>query len=244
MPPFPLYRFSEFSALTLRQREVLASLTRSPRRYPRRTVLRQEGATASHVWLLHAGWVGSSIDLPSAKRQLVKVHLPGDVLGSTSMCLAAAGDTLAALSDVVASMVPFDTLGQLFADDPRMAASFLLSVQKERVALMHKLAEIGRTSAYERVAGLMLDLLTRGRAAGVVDGNAIDSPLTQEQIADLLGLTNVHVNRMLRKLNDDGLVSGTHGRYVIADEAGLAASVPFHPTFAHEPAWLPEAADA
>lgn len=244
MPPYPLHRFSEFATLSPTQRAQLAELTRAPRHYPRRAMLRQEGSTAQHVWLLHSGWVGSSIDLPSAKRQLVKIHLPGDVLGSTSMCLASAGDTLLALSDVVATPVPFAVLGDMFTSDPRMAAAFMLSVQKERVTLMHKLAEVGRTSAYERVAGLMLDLLTRGRAAGVVADTTIECPLTQEQMADLLGLTNVHVNRMLRRLNQDGLVEGTHGRYVVTDEAGLAASVPFHPRFAWEPGWLPEPVEA
>ena len=134
----------------------------------------------------------------------MKVHLPGDVLGSSSMCLARAGDTLEAISETVVSAVTFSVLGQIFVDDPRLAAAFLLSVQKERVLLMHKLAEVGRVSAYQRVAGMMFDLLVRCRQANIADNNAIDCPLTQEQIGDMLGLTNVRVNRMLRQLNDEG----------------------------------------
>ena len=83
------------------------------------------------------------------------------------MCLERAGDTLEAISDAVVSAVSYSTLGQILVNDPRLAATFLLSVQKERVSLMHKLAEVGRVSAYERVAAMMLDLLVRCRQANI-----------------------------------------------------------------------------
>lgn len=239
MPPFPSHRFAEFAALSDAQGEALSRLVAAPQPVRRRTLIRREGDAATCVWLLHEGWVGSAIDLPNAKRQLVKVHLPGDVLGSTSMCLARACDTLEALSDAWVSNVPFEALADIFADDLRLAATFLLSVQKERLTLMHRLAATSRTSAYERVAGLMLDLLDRGRIAGVVDGNAVRCPLTQEHIADVLGLTNVHVNRTMRRLNDSRLIDGTYGRFVVLDEPALRALVPFRPQYVAEPAWLP-----
>lgn len=240
MTPFPIHRFGEFSTLSQPQRARIAALSDAPRLFPRRSLIRREGDPATCVWLLHDGWVGAALDLPNAKRQLIKIHLPGDVLGSTSMCLVHAGDTLEALTDVHASPVPFAALGQLYDEDPRLAAAaFTLSVQKERLALMHRLAMIGRTSAYERVAGLLLDLLERGRVAGIVAGNAVACPLTQEQIADVIGLTNVHVNRIVRRLNDDGLIDGTHGRFVVLDEPRLRALVPFQPRFVDNPAWPP-----
>jgi CRP-like cAMP-binding protein len=240
MIPFPVHRFGEFSTLSEPQLAMLATLSEAPKLFRRRALIRREGDDSTGVWLLHDGWVGAAIDLPNAKRQLIKIHLPGDVLGSTSMCLVDAADTLEALTDVQASFVPFTMLGGLYDSDPRLAAAaFTLSVQKERLALMHRLAMIGRTSAYERVAGLLVDLLERGRLAGVVVGNAVSCPLTQEQIADVVGLTNVHVNRIVRRLNDDGLIDGTHGRFVVLDERRLRALVPFQPRYVDNPAWLP-----
>lgn len=239
MTPFPLHRFAEFAPLSAEQEQHLRHLTRAPRMYGKGAVIRHEGAVPDGVWLLHSGWVGSAVDLPDAKRQLAKVHLPGDVLGSTAMCLAAAGDTVQALSEVVVSAVPFVALGRLFGDDPRLAAMFLLSVQKERLTVIHKLAELGRSPAYVRVAGLMLDLLDRGRAAGIVNEAVIQCPLTQEHIGDLLGLTPVHVNRMLRRLNDDGLISGTSKRFTVVDEESMRALLPFRPRYVDRPDWLP-----
>ena len=239
-PAFPLHRFAEFSDLTGRQCSALESLTSRPRRYEKRAIIRTEDSPTSCVWLLHSGWVGAAVNLPNAKRQLVKVHLPGDVLGSSSMCLERAGDTLEAISDAVVSAVPYSTLGQIFVSDPRLAAAFLLSVQKERVSLMHKLAEVGRVSAYERVAAMMLDLLVRCRQANIADNNFIHCPLTQEQIGDMLGLTNVHVNRMLRQLNDEGIIDGMHTRFTIIDENRLSSLAIFRTDFVKSPSWLPQ----
>ena len=237
--PYPLHRFAEFSVLSDAQRAALTEMTATPKLAPKRTLIRREGDPSTAVWLLHAGWVGAAIDLPNAKRQLIKIHLPSDVLGSTSMCLDQAGETLEALTDVWISKVPYTLLGRLFTDDPRMAAALLLSVQKERLALTHRLGSVGRTPAYERVAALLLDLIDRGRVAGIVEGTTVVCPLTQEQIADVVGLTNVHVNRIVRRLNENGLIAGTHGRFVVLDETRLRALAPFHPRYAHAPAWLP-----
>lgn len=241
MPPFPQHRFGEFAALSDAQRDALSRLAATPRQFRRRALIRREGDEPTCVWLLHEGWVGSAIDLPNAKRQLVKIHLPGDVLGSTSMSLVHACDTLEALSDAWVSAVPFTALSAIFDQDPRLAMTFLLSVQKERLALMHRLAAVSRSSAYERVAGLVLDLLDRGRVAGVVDGNAVRCPLTQEHIADVLGLTNVHVNRIMRRLNEARLIEGTYGRFLVLDEPALRALSLFDPRYVAEPAWLPPA---
>ena len=238
-PAFPLHRFAEFSDLTACQCSALESLTSRPQRYEKRAIIRTEDSPTSCVWLLHSGWVGAAVNLPNAKRQLVKVHLPGDVLGSSSMCLERAGDTLEAISDAVVSAVSYSTLGQIFVNDPRLAATFLLSVQKERVSLMHKLAEVGRVSAYERVAGMMLDLLVRCRQANMADSNVIHCPLTQEQIGDMLGLTNVHVNRMLRQMNDTGVIEGMHTQFRIVDEPRLRSLAIFQTRFARSPSWLP-----
>lgn len=239
MIAYPLHRFDEFSSLSPTQRDMLAALTAAPRLVRRRSLIRREGDPATGVWLLHDGWVGAALDLANAKRQLIKIHLPGDVLGSTSMCLDRAGETLEALSDAWVSFVPHQSLSRLFVDDPRLGVAFLLSVQKERLALTHRLAAIGRTSAYERVAGLLYDLVQRGRLAGIVQGNVVTCPMTQEQIADVIGLTNVHVNRIVRRLNEDGLIEGTHGRFIVLDEGRLEALVPFHPQYTFNPAWLP-----
>ncbi|MFK3889196.1 Crp/Fnr family transcriptional regulator [Sphingomonas sp. NPDC079357] len=188
---------------------------------PRHAVLRREGEVPRHVYLLLSGWVGASVLLPGGERQIVKFHLPGDLLGTPSMCLAQAADTLTALTAVTISRVPLAAFGALFASSPRFAAAMLLSVQRERVALMDRLAAIGRTPAIARVAALLLDVQERLRPLGAVSEDGFDMPLTQEQIGDHLGLTAVHVNRVFRQMAEAGLVSRDRHRISLLDAGRL-----------------------
>lgn len=207
--PLPLHRFEEFFPLSEEDRERVRLLGEPPASLPRHAVLRREGEAPRHIYLLLSGWVGAS------------VLLPGDVLGTPSMCLAQAADTLTALTPVTISRVPLAAFGALFAASPRFAAAMFLSVQRERVALMDRLAAVGRTPAIARVAALLLDVEERLRALGGAGDNGFDLPLTQEQIGDHLGLTAVHVNRVFRHMSETGLVARERQRIVLLDPARL-----------------------
>ncbi len=219
--PLPLHRFEEFIPLSEEDRERVRLLGEPPASLPRHAVLRREGEAPRHIYLLLSGWVGASVLLPGGERQIVKFHLPGDMLGTPSMCLAQAADTLTALTPVTISRVPLAAFGALFASSPRFAAAMFLSVQRERVALMDRLAAVGRTPAIARVAALLLDVEERLRALGRAGDDSFDLPLTQEQIGDHLGLTAVHVNRVFRQMGETGLVTRERQRIVLLDPARL-----------------------
>lgn len=194
-----------------------------PVRLARHAVLRREGETPRSIYLLLDGWMASSVLLPGGERQITKFHLPGDLLGTPSMCLQRAADTLTALTAASVSRVPLTAFGELFRRSPHFAAAMLLSIQRERVALMDRLAAVGRTPALARVAALLLDLTER---LGAVSGEVVDEidlPVTQEQIGDHLGLTAVHVNRVFRQLVDTGLIRRHRQRVELLDPARLRA---------------------
>ncbi|MEH3103219.1 MAG: Crp/Fnr family transcriptional regulator [Sphingomonas phyllosphaerae] len=201
----------------------MRSLGEAPVSLPRHAVLRREGEAPRYVYILVNGWVGASVLLPGGERQIVKFHLPGDMLGTPSMCLEQAADTLTALTAVTIRRVPLAAFGALFTSSPRFAAAMFLSVQRERVALMDRLAAIGRTPAIARVAALLLDVEERLRALGVASEDGFDMPLTQEQIGDHLGLTAVHVNRVFRQMAENKLVSRDRHRVVLIDAPRLRA---------------------
>ncbi|MEH3122408.1 MAG: Crp/Fnr family transcriptional regulator [Sphingomonas phyllosphaerae] len=217
----PLHRFGEFLPLSEAEIERVQALGEPPVALARHAVLRREGEPPRYIYLLLSGWVGASVLLPGGERQIVKFHLPGDMLGTPSMCLAQAADTLTALTPVTVSRVSLQAFGALFASSPRFAAAMFLSVQRERVALMDRLAAIGRTPAIARVAALLLDVQERLRPLGMAGDEGFDMPLTQEQIGDHLGLTAVHVNRVFRQMADTGLVARDRQRIVLLDPARL-----------------------
>ncbi|WP_310101667.1 Crp/Fnr family transcriptional regulator [Sphingomonas sp. BE138] len=217
----PLHRFNEFLPMDEARAQAVRALGEPPIDYPRHAVLRREGEPPRYIYLLIDGWVGASVLLPGGERQIVKFHLPGDVLGTPSMCLAQAADTLTALTAVRVSRVPLASFGALFRSSPHFAASMFLSVQRERVALMDRLAAVGRTAAIARVAALLLDIDERLRAAGLAADGHFELPVTQEQIGDHLGLTAVHVNRVFRQMVDDKLIARERQRISLLDAPRL-----------------------
>jgi CRP/FNR family transcriptional regulator, anaerobic regulatory protein len=241
---FPLHRFEEFGKLEVAELEAVAALGDQPRRFRRHARIRAEGVPTTNFFLLVDGWVASSHILPDGRRQILKVHLPGDALGTPSMCMARTAEELTALTDAVVIDVPLDRFGMLFESHPRLAARFLLSVQLERVALMDRLASISRTSGQQRVAALILDLMERLEPLGLVHNGSFHMVLTQEQIGDVVGLTSVHTNRSLGAIEKQGLIARSGQRLTVIDRDELArfSARSTREVFANQ-AWLPKPRD-
>lgn len=241
----PLNRFSEFGRLTDAEMAAIEGLGGPQTMLPRHASIRREGDPVTGFFLLSKGWAISSTLLPDGGRQILKFHLAGDVLGTPSMCCDRAVETLTAITPIVVSEVPLPRFGALLEEHPRVAAMFLLSVQRERVSLMDQLASIGRTAADARIAALLLDLNDRLRAIGLGSDQGFELPLTQEHIGDALGLTAVHVNRMLRHLETQGLIAREGHRLTIVDRTQIArlAGRPARP-LRSDLSWLPQSRPA
>lgn len=107
-------RFGEFVSLFSRERAALAGLLEPVQHWPRHHVLRHEAAAPSHVYLLTKGWVASSIALASGKQQIVKVHLPGDLMGEASLCLTTTADCLTAMTPIAVRAISKSRLMAVF----------------------------------------------------------------------------------------------------------------------------------
>jgi len=235
-PPF--HRFEEFVSLTASDINLIRGWAANPRRIARHQPIRREGDPVNGVFFLLAGWAASSVILRDGQRQIVKVHLPGDMLGFPSLVLSKAGETLEAISDVSICPIPNAAIGRIVEHHPRLAAALLLNSQRERVAMTQALTWIGSASALARMAAFLLDLHDRLDAAGLVNDGAFDFPLTQQFIGDLLGLTAVHVNRTLKRLDATGYVDRKKGRIRIVDFEGLRSVSPnLPPKPAGQVAW-------
>lgn len=234
----PYHRFAEFVSLTPEEAEAAGRLLMDRRLVLKGRTIRQEGEPVHGVYFLMDGWVGSSLLLRDGRRQIVKIHLPGDMLGFPSLALAQAGETLEALTDSTICSLPNAAIAKIFRDIPNLALGLFLSTQKERVALMQKLSWIGAASAIERLAAFLLDLHQRLEAAGSAGAVGFELPLTQQQLGELLGLSTVHVNRTLKSLDETGCIRRERGRLEILNFPGLhrlAANTP--PEFAGRAAW-------
>ncbi|MBB3880557.1 Crp/Fnr family transcriptional regulator [Sphingomonas pseudosanguinis] len=205
-------------------------------------IFQREGEATSGFHLHVQGWVTSSIVLRNGNRLIQKVHLPGDMLGTPSMVLPEAADTLTAVTESITAFVPYERFGRLYESHPRLAALFTIATQMERLALMDALAMTGNAPARERLARLLVDFHARLSPIGLVTDDGFHLPLTQEIMGDLLGLTAVHVNRTIRGLEEERLLARQGHRFQLLDLVALrrlSSLPPRRPQF--EPGWLPPA---
>ena len=199
---------------------------------PRRTLRRHReiivaGRHYDHLFILCSGVVSRYKVLQDGKRQVLDLGLPGDFVGLPASLFDVAVNSVAALTDVVLAPVSFAKLFSLFARFPRLGTALFWASACEAALYGERIVDLGRRSAFERLAHLILELLIRLRSAGMGDERSYTLPLTQELMADVLGLSGPHVNRMIRSLRDEGLATIEGQRVVIHDLAALSALAGF-----------------
>lgn len=206
MRKLPLHRFNEFVRLVPDEVAMIEALAIDRVHLRRHQVIRSQGDPVRELYLLSEGWVGSCIDVAAGTRQMVKVHLAGDMLGTPSLTLPNAAETLIAITRATVDVVPVSAFARLFMSEPRIAAATFMIAQKERVLLMDRLTSVARTSAAQRLAAFLLSVYERLTVIGLKEPT-FDLPLSQDELADVLGITPVHANRTLFQLQDAGLIA-------------------------------------
>lgn len=158
------------------------------------------------IYRLHRGWACQFRDWSTDRRIIVDVYLPGDVIGLDTILRARRPEQVLTLTSSKIEMIRTqDVLTKVYAD--RLAAlyiTWLLCRRQKRVE--RYLAAVSSLDARSRLAMMMLDFYTRLRRRGLLTGLVYNLPLTQIQIGNYLGLTVVHVNRVLRALRDERIV--------------------------------------
>ena len=160
--------------------------------------------------------------LHDGRRQILNLVLPGDLIGFPGGLFDKSLYSVAAIDDGVVCPVTFDVLFGLFRSHPRLGTALFWQVGHESALFAEHLVGVGRRSAYERVAHLLLEFLVRLQQAGLADERSYALPMTQELMADSLGLSLPHVNRTLRRLREDGLIALKGARLTCLDVAALS----------------------
>lgn len=226
--------------LTSAERDALDGLEERERLLKRGTALIRENDRTSELFILKRGMMMSYLLLDDGSRQILRFLYPGDMIALSTLAYSRSPEAVVALSDCVACPFERGALADLFAAHPRLAAAIMALNQMERVALTDRLAGVGRTSAKARVASVLLEIRARTRGNGDGASDTFVLGLTQEEIGDATGLTAVHVNRMLRQLEEDGLIARVAGRVTLLNEAALMRAANYVDRFAGlDLGWLP-----
>lgn len=199
-----------------------------PREVKAGELLWREGETADSLLMLDAGWACSARYLQDGSRQLLEVFLPGDALGLYEFALGDRRSDIAMLTDGWVSELSHQRVLELFAASPRMAAVFFAITNQHQAILAERLVVLARCSARERLAHFLCECRARLLGPERAGKDGFELPLTQQDLADALGLSAVHVSRTFTGLADEGLVQRNHFHLIIRDPARLAQVAGFN----------------
>lgn len=199
-----------------------------------------EGEHAGHVHLILSGWAARYKLLSTGARQITALLLPGDLCGLRCSMLARMDHGIMALTPVRAAFILPQAIEQLERARPQVAHALAWTTMVDEATLRAWIVNMGRRHALGRVAHLFCELAARISAVEGDDAGPWFFPLTQEEIADTLGLTPVHVNRILQDLRARGMVSSRRGGLTVLDLSGLNRLAGFHRAYL-QPQTMPTA---
>ncbi len=192
------------------------------------------GRRNDSVYLSHDGWLARYKILHKGARQIIDFILPGQIFGLPACLFRRAPYSVVTITEATVSVIPLDMVDDVFRSDPALAKALFWTMAHQASILGEHLIDAGRRTAYERVSHLLLELFVRlnhGRLSGPAGAMTFSIPLTQELIADALGLTTVHVSRTLRALREDRLIAMDGRSITIVDFDALSSLSDFEESY-------------
>ena len=179
--------------------------------YPPHTDILREGYADMRVLIIHSGWSCLYRTMPDGDRQIFDFALGGDIIGMRGSS-APIRRSFRSMTTLAVFEVSSRCLLNAIGPSVCLIDLFLSGEARHKAILAEHLANVGRRSALARTAHILLELSTRLQSVGLADAKGFECPLTQHDLADALGLTAIHINRMLRELRERDLVSFHKGR--------------------------------
>jgi CRP-like cAMP-binding protein len=169
----------------------------------------------------------------AGRRQIMALHVPGDMPDLQSLHLGVMDISIATLSPCTVGFIQHEDLRRVCERFPQLTAAFWRETLVDASIYREWLLSIGQRDAYTRMAHLLCELLTRLRAVGLADDGVFTLHITQEQLADTLGISAVHVSRTLQALRADGLIETGKTRVSVPNWSKLQEAGEFDPLYLH-----------
>jgi len=224
-------KLGAFVALSGEEMSALDRLYGRRKVFPAGRDIVHQGQTDQSAYILASGWVCSYKLLSDGARQIVDFQIPGDFLGLRSVLFRTSDHNVEPVTSVEASEVLAEDLLETFSKTPRLATAVLWAASRDEAMVVEHLVGVGRRDAKERTAHFLLELGARLKLVGLGSTLGYACPLSQYLLADALGLSAVHINRVLRELREDGLLTFQRGQVEIHDLDALVALADFDKTY-------------
>lgn len=198
------------------------------------------GSRRNRAYLIDDGWACTYKILRNGTRQIVDVGIPGDFIGARTLLFRSRDYSGSSLTRAVLYEISPRMLEATYQLSPKAGGALLWAISQDQSILSERLVDLGRRTALERVAHYILELEYRLGAIGSSGGGHFVCPLSQTLLADVLGLTPIHLNRVMRELREQNLISYGEGRVTILDRERLADLSSFDARYLDGPGLDPE----
>lgn len=217
----PLRALGTFSTNTLEEIAFIQSLKRSEVNVAAGGAIIPERASTSDLYTLLSGWAFRFRSLQDGRRQILNFLLPGDLIGLQEQLTGESPYGVEALTPVTLCVFQRDRLWDLYRQHPSLGYDITWLAAHEELIVDENLLTVGRRSARERVAMLLIHLYKRAESIGLCQNQQVPFPITQQHIADALGLSLVHTNKTLRSLTKMGLHELANNRLRLTNPAAM-----------------------
>lgn len=181
-----------------------------------------EGTSTPHLFTVLSGWAFRYKMLEDGRRQILDFVLPGDLIGLQASIMGNMEHSIETLSEMVLCVFPRERLWTLYEKYPSLAFDITWLAARSERSIDENLLSVGRRSAPERVAYVLLSIFNRAKSLGLTNGRKLKCPFTQQHLADALGMSLVHTNKTLNSLVRQRLFRWKNGEVEILDEERMA----------------------
>jgi len=227
-------KLQSITDLTAEERDALLDLPMAVRGYSRGEDIVREGDVPSECCLILDGFGFRYKLLLDGRRQIMAFHTPGDMLDLQSLHIKTMDHSVAAMMPTRVAFIPHVSLRVLTARFPGLLHTFWRDTLIDAAIFREWLIGVGRRTAHERIAHLICEMLLRFRGVGLAPDDTFKIPATQGDIADALGLSTVHVNRVLQDLRRDKLIAWSNYTVSILKWEELQRQGLFDATYLHQ----------
>jgi len=234
MPGRLIDNLQNYVTLSADDRSALASLPSTRRSFTAGAEIVPENEAQTHCAVLIEGQAFRQKALADGRRQILSFHVPGDILDLNALFLTP-DYSVSALTHGEVGLVPLPAMRELLETRPAIARGLWRISLVESAIYRAWLVGMGRRTALARIAHLLCEVFLRLKAVGLAQNGSCRFPVTQAHLADSLGLSAVHTNRVLQQLRAQGLITFQSGQLIVLDWNGLKAAGEFDPCYLHLP---------
>jgi CRP-like cAMP-binding protein len=233
----PMFRKLKYwRKLDQADREAVLALPHVVKQLEKHQYVVRERDLATQCCVMLSGYSIRHKIVAAGARQIVAIHMKGDMVDLQNSILGVADHSVQTLTPSEVAMIPRAAVEQLVVDRPKVGLAMWHDTLVDGSMFREWIANVGRRDAHTRVAHLLCEFALRLKIAGLGEQGSYELPMTQEELADAVGLTSIHVNRTIKVLQQEGLIERPTARsIVIGDWKKLAAAGDFDRTYLHLP---------